>query len=77
MACCHVSIEGKDRKTRSTTLDAVSAFDAVEKATWAWGRLWWFDPDAIVTVQRGEQQYRIRQAKVREWRDKRLRRASG
>lgn len=72
MGCCYVKMHGKDGQKHSTTLDASSAFDAVDKATDSWSRYWWFDASAIVTVQCGEQRWNISQVHVRDWRAKRV-----
>jgi hypothetical protein len=41
--------------------DASSAYDAAEKAAPPWSLLWSFNPEAIITVQRGEQRWNISQ----------------
>ena len=64
-------MRGKDGQKHGVTLDASSAFDAVERAIHSWSMFWWFDPDALVVVQHGEQRWNISQARVREWREKR------
>jgi hypothetical protein len=61
-------MQGKDGKPHTLTMDASSSFDAVDKAVNAWVRLWWYDPDAIMTVRRGEESWRVSQAQVRKWR---------
>jgi hypothetical protein len=67
MSCCYVEMRGKDGKMHSVTLDATRAYDAAEKATRPWSLLWWFNPEAIITVQRGEQHWRISQDRLRSW----------
>jgi hypothetical protein len=64
-------MEDKDGKIHSVTLDASSAYDAAAKATRPWSLLWWFNPEAIITVQRGDQRRRISQDRLRAWREAR------
>jgi hypothetical protein len=65
-------MRGTDGQIHSTTLDATSLYDAAEKATRGWSRLWWFSSREIVTVRHGEQSWKVSQEKMREWRKGRL-----
>jgi hypothetical protein len=44
-------MRGTDGQMHSTTLDAASSFDAVEKATRSWSMLYWFSISAPVTAK--------------------------
>jgi hypothetical protein len=68
MGRCYVEIRGKDGTIHTLTLDAADTFDAADQAIQSWYMFWWFDPDAIVTVQHAEKRWNISQARVREWR---------
>lgn len=47
MRRCKVTIVGQDGAEHSAYVDAVSLFDAVEKAIPCWSPYWWHDPRAI------------------------------
>jgi hypothetical protein len=55
-----VEMRGKDGKIHSATLDAVSAFDAAEKATRPWSLLYWYDPGAFIIGAATDSRYRSR-----------------
>ena len=61
-------MRGKDAQSHGKTVDASSAYEAVEQVIQAWAKLWWFDPKAVMTVRRGEESWRISQERVRAWR---------
>lgn len=71
MGCCSVEITGKDGQKHILTTDAASVFDAVEKAIQAWGRLWFWDPDAIAIVKRNDESWNVPIRRVLEKRSKR------
>jgi hypothetical protein len=61
---------GKDHEPHSQTFEAASLFDAAHQAIQQWSRFWWFDPEASLTVQSGEQHWNVTQERVRQWRSK-------
>lgn len=54
-----MEITGKHGKKHFLTVDAASAFDAIEKAIHAWGMFWWWSSEAIATIKRSEQSWTI------------------
>ena len=42
-------------------------FDAAAQATHGWAKLWWYAPDAVIEVCAGEEVWRVRAERVREW----------
>jgi len=73
MACCYVEIIGKDGKKHILTIDAASAYGAVEKAIEAWSRLWWWDSDVVAIVKRNDESWNVPVRKVIEKTSARLR----
>jgi hypothetical protein len=61
-------MRGTDGQIHSTTLDASSLYDAADKATQSWSRLWWFNGSEPVTVKRGDQSWTVSQERLRAWR---------
>src|ERR1035438_4403145 len=57
----------------STTLEASSLYNAAEKATREWSRLWWYNSSELITVRHGEQQWKVSQERMRGWSTRRLR----
>jgi outer membrane biosynthesis protein TonB len=67
MKGCTVSIIGQDGQTYSLDVTASSLFDAVDQAVQSWAKLWWYKPDAVIEVRAGDQHWKIRAGRVREW----------
>lgn len=42
-------------------------FDAAAQATQRWAMLSWYEPDAVLEVRAGEEIWRVRAERVREW----------
>jgi hypothetical protein len=55
---------GRDGLIRSVQVEADSLYDAAEKGRLEWIRLWFFDPDANVTVQSGDELWLVTPAQV-------------
>jgi hypothetical protein len=69
MPQCEVEIIGRDRETHGVTVDALSIFDAADKAMQSgWALLWWYDPMAPITVRKDGQEWKVPQHRVRRWR---------
>jgi hypothetical protein len=66
VACCYVEITGTDGQKHFLTMDATSAYDAVEEAIQAWAKFYWWDSTAIATVKRSEDSWNIPVRKVIE-----------
>jgi hypothetical protein len=64
VACCSVEIKGNDGQTHILTMDAKSAHDAVRQAILAFSKLWWWTLDAIATVRRNDECWRVSVKKV-------------
>jgi hypothetical protein len=67
MKDCTVSIIGQDGQTYSLDVRASSLFDAVDQAVQSWAKLWWYEPNAVIEVRAGDQLWKIRAERVREW----------
>jgi len=67
MMDCSVSIIGQDGQTYSLDVQASSLFDAVDQAAQNWAKLWWWKSDAVIEVRAGDQRWKIRAGRVREW----------
>jgi hypothetical protein len=67
-------MRGKDDQIHSTTLEASSLFDAAHKAIERWALLWWFSSKEPITVQHGEDRWRVTPERVRVWRESRTKR---
>jgi hypothetical protein len=70
MACCCVEIRGSDGQLHHTTIDAPSLFAAADAALRLWVLLSWYDPEARVTVKRGDEAWTVSQERLRAWRTK-------
>jgi hypothetical protein len=62
---------GKDGQLHTTDVEADSLFHAADQAVYAWSRLWWYRPDAVIEVQSGGDSWCVTQARLREWRNAR------
>ncbi|HXT77021.1 MAG TPA: hypothetical protein VN780_12080 [Candidatus Eisenbacteria bacterium] len=62
-----VSIMGQDGQTYSLDVTASSLFEAVDQALQSWAKFWWYEPDAVIEVRAGDQRWKIRAGRVREW----------
>jgi hypothetical protein len=58
-------MKGKDGKRHSLTVGASSLFQAAQQGIDARSLLWWFDPEALIMVQVGDQRWTVRQDNVR------------
>jgi hypothetical protein len=45
-----------------------SLFEAAWFALCEWCQQWYYDPDAVLTVRKGEGEWRVTQARIRAWR---------
>lgn len=75
--CCLVQMVGRDHEKHSLTTEASSLFDAAQQGINAWVRLWWFDPDAVITVQSNDDRWSVTQRALRKWRTGSVARQSG
>ena len=73
MKDCAVSIVDPGGKVHTLEVEASSAFDAVDQAVQSWAKLWWYEPDAVIEVRAGDQCWKIRAGRVREWKAARAR----
>ena len=53
MKLCTVSMIGKDGEPHLVEVEASSLFDAAGQAVQQWARMWWFQPDALMTYGSG------------------------
>jgi hypothetical protein len=67
---CMVCMVGKGGQTYETTIEATSLFDAADRALRQWALLWWYRPGAVVEVRLDGQCWKVRAARVIEWRSK-------
>jgi hypothetical protein len=67
VGCCSVEIKGTDGKNHLLTIDAASAFDAVNQAIQRWSMLWWWDPDVVAIVKRNDESWNISVKQVIRW----------
>jgi hypothetical protein len=51
-----------------TIVEAPSLFAAADAALRPWVLLWWYDPEAQVTVKRGDEAWTLTQERLRAWR---------
>ncbi len=65
-------MRGKDSETHTVELQAASLFAAGYEAVQRWAMFWWFDPQALLTIKAGEQEWSINQDSVRKWRQSRV-----
>ena len=69
---CTVSIVDAGGQVHTLEVKASSAFDAVDQASQSWAKLWWYEPNAVIEVRAGDQRWKIRAGRVREWKAARL-----
>jgi hypothetical protein len=48
-------------------VEASSGFDAAAQATQRWALLWWYRGDAVIEVCGGEELWKVRAERVRQW----------
>ena len=68
---CLASIVGADHLTHTAEVEADSLFSAAEQAIRQWCVFWWFSGDSPIDVKAGDKQWKVSQARVREWREAR------
>ena len=66
----YIEMKGKDGQTHAITTQASSLFDGAAQAIARWSKLWWFDPETVLTVRFGDETWMVRQDAVRRWRGK-------
>jgi hypothetical protein len=67
MKRCTVSIVDASGQAHTVEVEASSVFDAAAQATHGWAKLWWYAPDAVIEVCAGEEVWRVRAERVRQW----------
>jgi hypothetical protein len=68
MRRCIVSMTGRDSQEHQLETDATSLFDAAYAGIDKWCRLWWYDPDCVITVRAaGEEEWRVVASRVSVW----------
>ena len=67
MRRCTVSIVDAHGQAHTLEVEASSVFDAADQATLGWAKLWWWDPDEVIEVRAGEEVWRVRAERVRQW----------
>lgn len=69
MRSCSVETTGRDDETHTIELDASGLFEAGYQAAQRWALFWWFDPQALLTIKAGNEEWNVRQSSVRAWRE--------
>jgi hypothetical protein len=72
MKHCAVELTGTDGRSHTITLEAASVFDAANKALTACGKLAWYDPKGVITVEADGRRWRVDPPRVREWRGRKM-----
>lgn len=58
---------GRDSHEHQLEMDADSLFDAAYAGIDQWCRLWWYDPDCLITVRSGGEEWRVVASRVSAW----------
>jgi hypothetical protein len=62
-----VTMVGTDDELHTKTVRASSVFHAAAQARQDWSRYYWWRTDAVIEVRLGEQCWRVRNERLREW----------
>ena len=59
MPLCWVSVKGTDGWIHSFETDTGSLPEAAYAGVREWGRLWWYNPDAVIEVRAGDERWQV------------------